>query len=70
MSINFNRVKNTSLINNIYLAYYDTPNRQDHIQPIYVFEGSYNVGNKPGGDITLYFPAVDGKWIRSVSSEK
>lgn len=54
------------LVNNIYLAYYDTPAQQKYIQPIYVFEGSYNRGNSAGGNIVLYFPAISGQYIDSV----
>lgn len=54
------------LINNIYLAYYDTVDRQNFLQPIYVFEGTYNVGNRPGGAIVIYFPALDGRYIKPV----
>ncbi len=57
----------TVLINNIYLAYYDTEKRQNFMQPIYVFEGDYNVNGKPGGEITLYFPAVQGQYVKPVT---
>lgn len=59
----------TVLINNIYLAYFDTEKRQNFMQPIYVFEGDYNVGGKPGGEITLYFPAVQGQYVKPVPQE-
>lgn len=52
------------LVNEVYIGYYDTPERQNYLQPIYVFEGSYNVRNKPGGDITIYFPAIQAKYIK------
>ncbi len=58
------------LINNIYLAYYDTPERQKYIQPIYVFEGSYNVGNSPGGNITLYYPAIPGQYVIPLETQE
>lgn len=59
----------TILIDNIYLAYYDTPEQQQFIQPIYVFEGKYNVNNRPGGTITLYFPAIQGQYINAAPEE-
>ncbi len=52
------------LIKDIYLAYYDTPTRQSYLQPIYVFEGEYTVSNRPGGTITIYFPAIQGQYIK------
>jgi hypothetical protein len=46
------------LIDNIYLAYYDTPNPQRFLQPIYVFDGKYTTRGTDGGYITIYFPAI------------
>jgi hypothetical protein len=56
------------LINNIYLAYYDAPASQKYLQPIYVFEGKYNVANRPGGDIVIYFPALDGNYVQELDT--
>lgn len=53
------------LINEIYLAYYDSIQYQEHLQPIYVFSGDYNVNNAPGGKIVFYFPAIPGDYIKS-----
>jgi hypothetical protein len=50
-------------VKDIKLAYYDNAVRQNYLQPIYVFEGNYNVNNQPGGNIVIYFPAVDGSHI-------
>ncbi len=48
------------LINNIYLAYYDTPKLQKYLQPIYVFEGNYTTVGGGAGQITVYYPAISG----------
>lgn len=55
------------MINEIYLAYYDVTEAQEYLQPIYVFAGTYNVGNKPGGEIVIYFPAIAGEYILDTS---
>jgi hypothetical protein len=52
-------------INNIYLAYYDGNSRQDYLQPVYVFEGTYTTSGTAGGSISLYYPAVDPVYIKS-----
>ena len=52
------------LIDNIYLAYYETPKFQTYLQPIYVFSGKYTTRGTEGGSITLYFPAVTGEWSK------
>jgi len=51
------------LINDIYLAYYETRTPQNYLQPIYVFDGNYISNNAAGGDITIYFPAILGEYI-------
>ncbi|GEM_PF-588309 len=53
------------LIDNIYLAYYETPKFQTYLQPIYVFSGKYTTRGTEGGSITLYFPAITGEWSKS-----
>lgn len=53
-------------INDIYLAYYDNTSQQDYLQPIYVFEGTYNTEGTQGGEITIYYPAVTPEFIQSV----
>lgn len=50
-------------IDNIYLAYYETPEFQKYLQPIYVFEGNYSARGTEGGEIKIYFPAVSGDYI-------
>lgn len=55
------------LIDNIYLAYYETPKYQSYLQPIYVFSGNYTTRGSPGGDITIYFPAVSGQYTKQNS---
>jgi len=52
------------LIDNIYLAYYETPKYQTYLQPIYVFSGKYVTRGNEGGSITLYFPAITGEWTK------
>ena len=52
------------LIDNIYLAYYETPKLQTYLQPIYVFSGKYTTRGTEGGDVTLYFPAITGEWTK------
>ncbi len=56
-------------IENIYLAYYDSNKPQEYLQPIYVFEGRYSnaVGGK--GAISLYYPAIDGSFIKGTQEE-
>ena len=55
------------LVNKIYLAYYETPDFQKFLQPIYVFEGKYtNGGDDDGGDIVLYYPALTAEFTRGV----
>jgi hypothetical protein len=54
-------------INEIYLAYYDSSSPQEYLQPIYIFEGTYNTAGTKGGDITIYYPAVTPEYIRSVN---
>lgn len=52
------------LIDNVFLAYYETPKYQKYMQPIYVFSGTYTTRGTPGGDIAVYFPAVAGQYIK------
>jgi len=57
------------LINNIYLAYYETPKQQTYMQPIYVFDGNFRSSGTQGGATTVYFPAVTGEWVNAVAIE-
>lgn len=52
------------MIDNIYLAYYETPKYQIYLQPIYVFSGKFTTRGTEGGDIVLYFPAITGEWTK------
>ena len=58
------------LIDNIYIAYYDTPKLQKYLQPIYVFSGKYTTRGTSGGEITIYLPAVSGEFTKSVSQSQ
>lgn len=51
-------------IDTVYLAYYETPKRQDILQPIYVFQGFYTTQGSQGGEITIYFPAITAEWVK------
>lgn len=52
------------LIDNIYVAYYETPKYQKYLQPIYVFEGKYTAQGTEGGEISIYFPAITGEYTK------
>lgn len=54
------------LINDIYLAYYDSDNLQEYMQPIYVFEGNYTPQRGASGDITLYVQAIHPDYIQAL----
>jgi hypothetical protein len=56
------------LIDNVYLGYYETPKYQAYLQPIYIFSGTYTTRGSPGGDITIYFPAVSGQYTKQGST--
>lgn len=49
------------LINDVYLAYYESPKYQRYMQPMYVFEGNYTSVGTSGGNVVLYFPALSGE---------
>jgi hypothetical protein len=55
------------LIDNIFLAYYETPKYQKYLQPVYVFSGTYSTTGTNGGDITVYFPAITGQQIKQAA---
>lgn len=57
-------------IEKIYLGYYDSKFRQEYLQPIYVFEGRYTSGVGGKGAITLYYPAIDGKYVKGATEEE
>lgn len=43
------------IIRNIYLAYYDSEEPQNYLQPVYVFEGD--------NDFVAYLPAISSDWL-------
>jgi hypothetical protein len=51
------------LINDIYLAYLDTKENQTFLQPIYVFEGNFSARGSKGGDVVIYYPAIQPEFI-------
>lgn len=53
-----------ALINDIYVAYYETEADQTYMQPIYVFEGNYTSAGR-SGDISVYYPAISGEWVNT-----
>ena len=57
------------IITKIFLAYYDDGGTQQYIQPIYVFEGNYTGPHDTKGTIALYYPAVDGNYVRNISED-
>ncbi|OGC70208.1 hypothetical protein A2415_00865 [candidate division WWE3 bacterium RIFOXYC1_FULL_39_7] len=63
------RVENI-LVDNIYLAYYETPEYMPYLQPMFVFSGKYTTKNTEGGDVTLYYPAISGEYTKSVESDQ
>jgi hypothetical protein len=52
------------LINAVYLAYYETPEFQKYMQPIYVFGGKYIAQDGTTGDITIYYPAITAEFVK------
>jgi len=56
------------LIDNIFIAYYDTPKPQRFLQPIYVFDGKYTTRGTEGGYITIYFPAITKEYTKQEST--
>jgi len=56
-------------VEKIYLAYYDSDKPQEYLQPIYVFEGRYSNATGGKGAITLYYPAIDGTYIKGTQED-
>lgn len=54
------------LIDNIYIAYYETPKFQKFLQPIYIFTGKYTAKGTDGGYITIYFPAITRDYTKQL----
>lgn len=57
------------LINDIFVAYYDSSKLQKYMQPVYVFEGIYNTTGAGAGQIAIYYPAISGDYILTQDSE-
>ncbi len=55
-------------VNNIRLAYVESEEIQEYLQPIYVFEGNYTNVNGEGGNIYIYYPAIAGTYYKNNSS--
>uniref|UniRef100_A0A7C4XTB0 Uncharacterized protein n=1 Tax=candidate division WWE3 bacterium TaxID=2053526 RepID=A0A7C4XTB0_UNCKA len=58
------------LINDIFLAYFDNTKPQTHLQPIYVFQGNFSGDNGVNGDITIYYPAISGQYVKTGSTQQ
>ena len=58
-----------ALINDVYVAYYESEAEQTYMQPIYVFEGNYTSAGR-SGDITVYYPAISGEWVNVPAETK
>ncbi len=59
-------------IKDIYLAYYESREYQKYLQPIYVFEGKFQLNSTADkaaqvGDIVMYYPAVRGDFVEKAS---
>ena len=52
------------LINQVYLAYYETPEFQKYMQPIFVFEGKYIGQDRNTGNISIYYPAITAEFVK------
>ena len=50
-----NNPQDTIIIREIYLAFYDTPDPQEYLQPIFVFDGD--------NGFRAYLPAVESGWL-------
>ncbi|MBI4091518.1 hypothetical protein HY419_02060, partial [candidate division WWE3 bacterium] len=48
-------------IENVSIGYYDSPNFQPYMQPIYVFDGTFTTPDGQQGQIAIYYPALDPK---------
>lgn len=58
------------LINEVYLAYYDSQKPQTYLQPMYVFEGNYLSQGASSGKIFIYYPAISSEYIKAPSNQK
>ena len=50
-----NNSKDRIVIRNISLAYYDSDEPQEYLQPIFIFEGD--------NDFVAYLPAITGEYL-------
>lgn len=57
----------TILVKDIFLAYYEPEEFVPYLQPIYVFKGIYNTKGTPGGEVTIYFPAITKEFVKPVT---
>lgn len=55
VSLGNNNPEREIIIRNIYLAYFDSDEPQNYLQPIYVFEGD--------NDFVAYLPAISSDWL-------
>jgi hypothetical protein len=58
------------LINDVYLAYFDNTKPQKYLQPIYVFQGNFFGDNGQNGDITIYYPAISGQFVKTNNAQQ
>ena len=54
---------NSISITNVSIAYFDDPQHQDYLQPIYVFSGVTKTNNGKEGEFFAYAPAISASWI-------
>ncbi|NTV31562.1 hypothetical protein HGA91_06320 [candidate division WWE3 bacterium] len=54
---------------NVYLAYYDTKDQQDYLQPVWVFSGKAKLAQGGELDWAGYVPAVHPKYIKSTTGQ-
>ncbi len=48
-----------------YLAYFESPQPQKYLAPIFVFEGLIGTGNRERWDCVVYLPAVTEEWFEN-----
>ncbi|MEK7595059.1 MAG: hypothetical protein AAB443_00500 [Patescibacteria group bacterium] len=51
-------------IEKVYLAYFDSWEYQEVMQPIYVFQGTFNATDGNLGDVAIYYPAIHPSYIK------
>lgn len=50
-------------IKEVYLAYYDQSEKQDFLEPIWVFKGETVLANKQKANFVSYIPAITSEWL-------